>query len=229
MVKTLIRNNLAILLAERQLKITRVSKDTGISRSTVTSIAQNDTKMMQLEVIAKLCMYLNIEPKDFFSYIPIDFEFTIELNSFDFAPRKTSESEIGYIDLSDVKFDLFIDVNKKINIPFNKTYELKGLAKNYDFMKNELEVYLNFENKLDRSSTQYEQEFLSEVWELLDISFKLEAIDNLEEYISNAISKAFIKEINLLSIESEEKKRLQNRLRKLNSRIVDGIFLTLSK
>ncbi|EMB9041042.1 helix-turn-helix transcriptional regulator, partial [Listeria monocytogenes] len=35
----MIHNNLSVLLAERNIKITRVAKDTGISRSTITAIA----------------------------------------------------------------------------------------------------------------------------------------------------------------------------------------------
>ncbi|EAF6966384.1 XRE family transcriptional regulator, partial [Listeria monocytogenes] len=73
----MIHNNLSVLLAERNIKITRVAKDTGISRSTITAIAQNDSKMIQMETIDTLCRYLNISPQDFFEFVPINIEINV--------------------------------------------------------------------------------------------------------------------------------------------------------
>ncbi|WP_225422958.1 helix-turn-helix domain-containing protein [Companilactobacillus jidongensis] len=81
----MIRNNLAVLLAERSLKITRVANDTGISRNTITSTAQNDGKMIQLETINKLCQYLDIRPDQFFEYLPFDIFGNFSLNNLDFS------------------------------------------------------------------------------------------------------------------------------------------------
>lgn len=64
--------NLAVLLAQRQLKITRVSNDTGISRTTLTALNQNESKGVQFETISTLCQYLKIKPSDFFQYLPFD-------------------------------------------------------------------------------------------------------------------------------------------------------------
>lgn len=76
----MIRNRLSVLLAERTLKITKVAKETGISRNTITSTAQNDGKMIQLETINALCHYLKITPGEFFSYIPYDFTYQFQLS-----------------------------------------------------------------------------------------------------------------------------------------------------
>jgi len=80
-----IRNNLAVLLAERSLKITRVARDTGISRNTITSTAQNDGKMIQLETINKLCQYLDVNPEQFFEYLPFDISGNFSLNHMDYT------------------------------------------------------------------------------------------------------------------------------------------------
>jgi len=80
-----IRNNLAVLLAERSLKITRVARDTAISRNTITSTAQNDGKMIQLETINKLCQYLDVNPEQFFEYLPFDISGNFSLNHMDYT------------------------------------------------------------------------------------------------------------------------------------------------
>ena len=68
----MIRCNLAILLAERNLRITKVSKDTGISRTTLTSLSSNKAQGIQFDTINTLCNYLNIEPNQLIIHSPID-------------------------------------------------------------------------------------------------------------------------------------------------------------
>ncbi|WCG32793.1 helix-turn-helix transcriptional regulator [Enterococcus dispar] len=85
----MIRNRLAVLLAERQLKISKVSSITKISRTTLTSLAQNDSKMVQLETVNTLCMYLRIPVSDFFEYIPYNLDYYIDVsNVFKYDPRE---------------------------------------------------------------------------------------------------------------------------------------------
>lgn len=68
----MVRCNLAILLAERNLKITLVSNETGISRTTLTSLANNYSKGIQFETLNTLCNYLKVTPNQLLSYLPID-------------------------------------------------------------------------------------------------------------------------------------------------------------
>ena len=65
-----IRNNLAVLLAERKLKTNQVAVDTGISRSSLASIVYNRSKMIQLSTRDILCQYLQVTPAEFFVYDP---------------------------------------------------------------------------------------------------------------------------------------------------------------
>lgn len=83
----MIRNNLAALLAENGIKITRLAADTGLSRNTITSTAQNDGKMIQLETINLICQRLQISPTDFFEYLPFDLVPVIEFSSWDGTPK----------------------------------------------------------------------------------------------------------------------------------------------
>lgn len=56
----MVRCNLAKLLEERNLKITKVSKDTGISRTTLTSLAKGHSKGFSYDVLDSLCYYLKV-------------------------------------------------------------------------------------------------------------------------------------------------------------------------
>ena len=66
--------NLSVLLAERRLKISKVSADTGISRTTLTALCQNAGKGVQTDTINTLCMYLGVSVGDLFSFYPFDIE-----------------------------------------------------------------------------------------------------------------------------------------------------------
>lgn len=68
----MIRCNLAVLLAERNLKITKVCKDTGISRTTLTYLVNNYSKGIQYDTLNTLCSYLHTTPDELIPYIPIE-------------------------------------------------------------------------------------------------------------------------------------------------------------
>lgn len=68
----MIFNRLKMLLSERELSITQVAKDTGLSRTTLTYMVQNNSKGIQLATLNQLCQYLHVRPEDFFEYYPFD-------------------------------------------------------------------------------------------------------------------------------------------------------------
>ncbi|WP_168848185.1 helix-turn-helix domain-containing protein [Fructilactobacillus sanfranciscensis] len=69
----MIRNRLSELLAERKIKISKIASDIpDLSRNTITSVAHNNVKMLQLNTINKLCEYLEVTPADFFEYVDYD-------------------------------------------------------------------------------------------------------------------------------------------------------------
>lgn len=70
----MVRCNLSILLAEQNLKITKVSNDTGISRTTLTSLANNYGKGIQFDTINQLCLYLKVTPEQLIAFVPVDIE-----------------------------------------------------------------------------------------------------------------------------------------------------------
>ena len=81
----MIRSNLAVLLAERNLRISRVSADTGISRTTLTALSSNNFQGIQMDTLNQLCRYLNVRPESILHYIPYDVtvkEFVIEPDNY---------------------------------------------------------------------------------------------------------------------------------------------------
>lgn len=63
--------NLSVLLAERHLKISKVSQDTGISRTTLTALANNYGKGLQFDTIDTLCRYLKTTPAQLIAFAPV--------------------------------------------------------------------------------------------------------------------------------------------------------------
>lgn len=68
----MIKCRLRVLLAERDLKITQVAKDTGISRTTLTALTYNRCKGVQFDTMNKLCNYLKVSPGDLFLIVEND-------------------------------------------------------------------------------------------------------------------------------------------------------------
>ena len=64
----MIRNKFSAILGEKLLRISKVSKDTGISRTTLTSLYYRRCQGVTLEVLDKLSCYLNCDIGDLFEY-----------------------------------------------------------------------------------------------------------------------------------------------------------------
>lgn len=129
----MLKSNLKVLLAERNISITQVSNDTGISRTTLTSL-MSVAKGIQFETMNTLCNYLKITPSDLFIYVPYDIE--IELKDFKYKQdsikymtffikvfkggRKYEFSFNGFIYNVDKDFDIDIDLEKTPETPEEK-------------------------------------------------------------------------------------------------------------
>ena len=99
----MVDSNLAVLLAERNLKITKVSRDTGISRTTLTALCYDQTAGIKYDTLNTLCKYLQITPTEFFSYTEYDYEIKylgkteLEENSLDKAEEKIYAYDVDII------------------------------------------------------------------------------------------------------------------------------------
>lgn len=72
----MINNNFSILLAKRLLKISKISEDTGISRTTLTNLYYRRSTQITFDVLDKLCKYLDCSISDIVEYVPDEKEDT---------------------------------------------------------------------------------------------------------------------------------------------------------
>ena len=62
--------NLPVLLAERRMKVADLIRTTGISKSTMHKIYNEQTSRIDFETMDKICEALDIGVGDFFTYVP---------------------------------------------------------------------------------------------------------------------------------------------------------------
>ena len=60
----MIRLKLSALMGERKLRISDVMRDTGISRNALTRIYREEVDRLDLEILEKLCLYLDVDISD---------------------------------------------------------------------------------------------------------------------------------------------------------------------
>ncbi|MBC1286902.1 helix-turn-helix transcriptional regulator [Listeria booriae] len=179
-------NRLAVLIAERRLNISKLSEETGISRPTLTQISKNENKMIQLETINQLCMYLEISPDDFFSYLPYEFEFDFLSSDLviDFVGTKT------YIDVESFNFDFTFELVIKVvykdgYIPINVSGSL-GISKHFE---KRLVITLKVENENSDAWQKYISDLSVDFRHIFDDSvikfLKLNLFDAIEDKLEH--------------------------------------------
>ncbi|MGX7232185.1 helix-turn-helix domain-containing protein [Enterococcus italicus] len=123
----MIRNNLAILMSERGIRNSYLSAKTGISKNTISATSSNDGKMIQLETINKICQVLQVEPGQFFSYLPFDLEIKVFCDNLIYDEENVGVDEIGLPVKQPVINELFLDVYvSKVYLNGSKDFSLSG-------------------------------------------------------------------------------------------------------
>lgn len=124
----MIRYNLNKLIAERGLSANKIYVDTGISRSTLSKLINNQSNMIQLDTIDKLCQYLKVTPSDFLSYLPVDVEVQTVINHLDLLG-----DGYGYCAQDfRVDFELFIKFkNTMQDFKQDFVYRISNMGKEY--------------------------------------------------------------------------------------------------
>lgn len=144
----MIKCNLAVLLAERGLKMADVINDTSLSKTAVRGLYYNQSKGIQFETLEIICNYLNVEPEDVIKKI----QFLLEI-----IERKPN------YETSSVEYKLRFTFENKIFTEFI-TIELKNL----EYLAEELATTLtSYELWIDFSfNNELKQNIFSQLTEL---------------------------------------------------------------
>ena len=186
----MIKSNLAVLMAERGLKIADVYYDTGISKTTLMALSENKGKGIQFETIDKLCNYLNISPQDFFVYSPFLVEYIENENGL-FLKLVSGDKINNFYFNFDVSKDSELDFSTKMIFSNNP-------SKKYDFY-----LIVGIEEGRDE---------LEKIYNNLNIIFKRELVNNIFKHsinwfienkkIKNAVCNVYL-EINDIGLYKE--------------------------
>lgn len=65
----MIRCHLSTLMGAKKMKISDVSRETGLNRSTVTALYQESAKRIEVEAINELCKLFQCDVSELFEYI----------------------------------------------------------------------------------------------------------------------------------------------------------------
>ncbi|MGE8000863.1 helix-turn-helix domain-containing protein [Lysinibacillus sp. NPDC093190] len=199
----MIRNRLAALMGERGLKITRVAKDTGISRNTITSIAQNDSEMIRMETINTLCKYLGVTPCEFYEYEPIDIDFSVFLNSFNYYLE--TEFIYSYISVSSIDIEVILDVDKS---PQKQSIDLKcSLVMSKKFALEEpdtpIQIKIDFENDSEKNS------FIYETYNKINSSFRQDIYKKFTDVLESELKEKVLQELGNTAFDINQKQFLE--------------------
>ena len=66
----MIKNRLSIILGELRMRVSELSKLTGISQNALNKIYHNKTKGIDFDTLNKLCNALERNSQDIFEFIP---------------------------------------------------------------------------------------------------------------------------------------------------------------
>lgn len=158
--------NLAVLLAERRLKISALSADTGISRTTLTALCQNAGKGVQLDTINSLCMYLNVSVGELFTFYPFDVTLT---DCSYWHCNKTAELTFSY-------------VSKQLTTTVCYLAEIEVMEPEYPDKIHTLQVNLCASDP-ETPKEKHAHELLINAFQSLPIPF----MDSLKAQIANAL------------------------------------------
>lgn len=60
------KNNLSMLMGKKRVSALKLSKEIGISRTTIHGLYHERTKSPDMQVVMKLCDYFKVTPNEFF-------------------------------------------------------------------------------------------------------------------------------------------------------------------
>lgn len=192
----MIKNNFNELVAQRKLKITRISNDTGISRPTLNALTRDDGKGIQYDTLNTLCNYFSITPCEFFSYIPYDIQYNFDIideqgevigqrDELEYTTQKKALLFINVFDNKGLKkhtFEILYFVlttyNTTVDVDVNNFGEILGEIKG-----NSSKVILD-QKQFENGDNEFIM-FLKQ----LEVQWQTKIIDDIMQYMAKDINK----------------------------------------
>lgn len=170
----MVRCNLTILLAERNLKITKVANDTGLSRTTLTYLSNNYSKGIQYDTLNTLCTYLGVTPGQLISHIPYDID-------------------IDYVHITGddyTQLDLKVDITNKGE---TKIFSLEGKTKISlcDGVLTGVEIDLYLPDPDGNPEIEFSNSYIQNMFSSLPLPFLKDIESNISGDIINELSVIF--------------------------------------
>ena len=163
----MIKNNLANILKTKEKTAAWLSVKTGITPAALSKIVNNSSTKIDYITLNKICLALKIEPKDFFDFLPYDYEvesiydnkdIKVSLKSFE-LDEKPNSSQIESLDFYQHQADN-IDIDddsigflKKYIAPYDKG-ELFKIIKREIISKIQSNYFDWFENQYGKVSKE---------------------------------------------------------------------------
>ena len=174
-------------MSERKMKNTTLSVKTGISKNTISSISQNDVKMIQLETINKICQALQVDPSMFFSYLPFDLEFIFDFNELKIEQHFLEPFTLENITIDKIDVDLVIKCISSSNSEYtfynfhmksDNSYTIEAFP--FSDMPH-ISVYFEADDEENRKS-------FADLWKSIPIPFQIDLSDLLEKSFQKSLS-----------------------------------------
>lgn len=171
----MIKSNLAIIMAEKKIKISELSRKTGISRVTLTSLYYNNSGGIQFDTLNNLCNFFNVKPSDLLLYFPFDYKIK---NLFPYI-NCASNFEIEYTVnnknfLCPLEIELFIE--KKIEPEDDAGGEIVT----------DICIDINLSERWEIQDGEIESSESADHFENFFKSLPKNIIDDMEEYITDS-------------------------------------------
>lgn len=190
----MLRVNLNMLLAERNLTASRLSKETGISKTTLTSLVNNTGKGIQYDTIDTICNFLGVTPNEFFDYVPIDYVFDYENVELvlEGSEKLVTGGIFFFLDNINHSFDFYVDIKTGRK---NNTFVFKGVLEPLDDDQTasnpfEKELRFNLEFKNNKDSIEFDDLFYKRISKGHQTLFN----ENTKDFITNNFKELFDKE-----------------------------------
>lgn len=170
----MIKNNLKKLMKEKNVTIADLHRTLGISRPTLTKMANNETDGIRYDTINKLCKFFKISPNELLVFVPFDkFECTVN-------PTKSIKLDLIRVEKEDVR--QLTDLGKELDMALSfdeNTFSYISSEVKY-FPKKLLYVAFELQNE-DKAKEKEFFKFVRRIDSRLNEQVKRKTVDCIRE------------------------------------------------